>query len=88
MRVCPCGLETEVVDGDILISKFKLPTCYYIHFQMTTFEKVSYIYIYIYMYISEIIVIESDPKVPFSIASTPRCRGCRYSFPWIAPLYP
>ena len=31
---------------------------------------------------------QGDPKAPFSIASTPRCRGGRYSFPWIAPLYP
>ena len=33
-------------------------------------------------------VVEGDPKVPFSIATTPRCRGERHSFPWIAPLYP
>ena len=32
-------------------------------------------------------VVESDQKAPFSIASTPRCGGGRYSFPWIAPLY-
>ena len=32
--------------------------------------------------------VEGDLKVPFSIATTPRCRGGRYSFPWIAPLYP
>ena len=30
----------------------------------------------------------SDPKAPFSIATTPRCRGRCYSIPWIAPLYP
>ena len=34
-----------------------------------------------------VIVIEGDPKVPFSIATTPRCRGGRYTFPWITPLY-
>ena len=28
-----------------------------------------------------------DLKVPFSIATTPRCRGRRYSFSWIVPLY-
>ena len=28
-----------------------------------------------------------DQKAPFSIATTPRCKGGRYSFPWIAPLY-
>ena len=27
-------------------------------------------------------VVEGDPKAPFSIATTPRCRGGRYSFPW------
>ena len=32
-------------------------------------------------------VVEGDQKAPFSIATTPRCRGRRYSFPWIAPLY-
>ena len=34
------------------------------------------------------IVVDGDPKDFFSIANTPRCRGGRYSFPWIAPLYP
>ena len=29
-----------------------------------------------------------NQKAPFSIASTPRCRGGCYSFSWIAPLYP
>ena len=33
-------------------------------------------------------VVEGDQKAPFSIATTLRCRGGRYSFPWIAPLYP
>ena len=33
-------------------------------------------------------VVEGDLKTPFSIATTPRCREGRYSFPWIAPLYP
>ena len=26
-------------------------------------------------------MVEGDPKAPFSIATTPRCRGGRYSFP-------
>ena len=34
------------------------------------------------------IIVEGDLKVPFSIATTPRCRGGRSTFPWIAPLYP
>ena len=33
-------------------------------------------------------LVEGDPKASFSIATTPKCRGGRYSFPWIAPLYP
>ena len=33
-------------------------------------------------------VVEGNQKAPFSIATTPRCRGRYYSFPWIAPLYP
>ena len=33
-------------------------------------------------------IVEGDPKAPFSIATKPRCRGGRYSIPWIAPLYP
>ena len=32
-------------------------------------------------------VVEGDPIAPFSIATTPRCRGGYYSIPWIAPLY-
>ena len=49
-----------------------------------------YIYIYIYIYIYELLatVVEGAQKAPFSIATTPRCRGGCYSFPWIAPLYP
>ena len=33
-------------------------------------------------------IVKGNQKAPFSIATTPRCRGKRYSFPWIAPLYP
>ena len=33
------------------------------------------------------IVVEGDQKAPFSIATTLRCRGGRYSFPSIAPLH-
>ena len=32
-------------------------------------------------------LVEGDPKVPLSIATTLRCRGGHYSIPWIAPLY-
>ena len=33
-------------------------------------------------------MVKGDQKVPFSIATTPRCRGGGYSFPRIAPRYP
>ena len=33
-------------------------------------------------------LVEGDQKAPFSTATTLRCRGGRYSFPRIAPLYP
>ena len=33
-------------------------------------------------------LVEGDPKAPFSIATTPRCRGRCYSILRIAPLYP
>ena len=32
--------------------------------------------------------IQLRMKAPFSIATTPRCRGGHNSFPWIAPLHP
>ena len=35
--------------------------------------------------VSRSTVVEGYPKAPFSIANTPRCRGERYSFSWIAP---
>ena len=47
-----------------------------------------YIYIYISNKVKLVTVVESDQKAPFSMATTPRCRGGRYSFPWIASLYP
>ena len=31
-------------------------------------------------------LVEGDPKAPFSIATTPKCRGRRHSIPWIALL--
>ena len=34
------------------------------------------------------ILVEADPKAPFSIATTPNWREGHYSIPWIGPLYP
>ena len=39
-----------------------------------------------YEYISWPTIVESNPKAPSSIATTPMCSGEPYSFPWIAPL--
>ena len=49
-----------------------------------------YIYIYIYILISLIYysIVKGNPKGPFSVATTLRCWGGCYSFPWIAPLNP
>ena len=33
-------------------------------------------------------IVEGNLKAPFSMATTPRCRGWYYPFPWIAPLNP
>ena len=33
-------------------------------------------------------LVEGDSKAPFSIATTPRCRGGHYFILWIAPFYP
>ena len=33
-------------------------------------------------------LVEGDEKVPFSIATTSRCRGGCCSVLWITPLYP
>ena len=33
-------------------------------------------------------VVKGEPKAPFSIATTQRCRGGCYNILWIAPLYP
>ena len=43
----------------------------------------------LHLYVSKVklaTVVEGNPKAPFSIATTPRCRGGHYSFPWITPL--
>ena len=42
----------------------------------------------LYLFIKLATVVKGDPKAPFSIATTPKCWGGCYSFPWIAPLYP
>ena len=33
-------------------------------------------------------LVESDPKAPFSIATTRKCREGRYTIQWIPSLYP
>ena len=36
--------------------------------------------------ISSLTIFEGDPKAPFSIATTPQCKGGCHTFPLIAPL--
>ena len=58
--------------------KLKLPKCQFLR------EETKYL-----GFVSKLAtIVEGDPKAPFSIATTPRCRGGRYSIPLIAPLYP
>ena len=48
-----------------------------------------YIYIYIYTHTHRVKLatfVEGNPKVHFSIATTPRCWGGHNSFLWVAPL--
>ena len=63
------------------------------HLQFISTETYSYlqnisIVKYNFLYKLLATVVEGDQKAPFSIATTPRCREGRYSFPWITPLYP
>ena len=71
--------------------------CIYIYIYVYVSSRSLCIYIYvcvrvcIYIYIVKVklaTIVEGDPKASFSIATTPRFRGGRYSIPWIAPLYP
>ena len=40
----------------------------------------------VFSFVESATLVEGDPKAPFSIATTPRCR--RYSIPWIPLLAP
>ena len=60
----------------------------YIGFGLVLFDGISIILAYlmpnpIYIYSKLATIVEGDPKAPFSIATTPRCRGGRYSIPRI-----
>ena len=67
----------------------------YIYVIHTNTHTHTHIYMYVIptnIYIKQVkvklaTVVKGDQKAPFSIATTPRCRGGCYSFPWIAPLY-
>ena len=74
----------------------------YLRLSKCLYSSINHLYIYIYIYIDReregerekereskvklATVVEDDPRAPFSIASTPKCRAGRNSFPWIAPL--
>ena len=54
----------------------------------TVFLFVSDLKIVYYKESKLVTVVEDDQKALFSIATTPRCKGRHYSFPWIAPVHP
>ena len=74
-----------VVFVDIHIFHLYIP----IHINMHASVYAFYTYIIIFLYLCSYIVgyiklatiAEGNPKAPFSIATTPRCRGGRHSFP-------
>ena len=71
-----CFLEDSIYDIKVIRSS-PLPASLTPH-----------IYIYIYIYIKLVTIVEGDLKAPFSIATTPRCRGGPLLLPMIALLYP
>ena len=58
-----------------------------IPFNLKKFDTIAIFYLiwqFLLRYISKVkltTIVEGNPKAPFSIATTPRCRGGRYSFP-------
>ena len=39
LREHPCGVMVKALDYGIVVSEFKLKSCYYTHFRTNTFEK-------------------------------------------------
>ena len=61
--------------------------CVFIYVSLYIFTIYMCLCEYIYAY-KLATVVEGDSKAPFLIDNTPICKEGRYSFPWIAPLYP
>ena len=57
----------------------------FIHFIISSLNVFLYLFVTRDLYLSKKVklatIVEGNPKAPFSIATTPRCRGGRYSFP-------
>ena len=67
----------DVDKSELLLIPNKInPTCLKNFYKSITYE------------VLLVTIVKGDQKAPFSIATTLRCRGECYSFPWIAPLYP
>ena len=60
-----------------------------IWFQVFLSNTVNYMVLsnYFYSIVKLATLVEGDGKIPFSIATTLRCKEGRYSIPWIAPPY-
>ena len=76
------GAIDEGADGERGSEKFVLSAPF------TDDEVVSSFIFVWYLQVKLVTVVEGDPRDPFSITTTPRCREGRNSFAWIAPLYP
>ena len=68
-----------------LCVSLSLTLCFSVSLSLSTHTTI-YIYIYIYALVFFLTVAEGDPKVSFSIATTPKCKRECYAFPLIAPL--
>ena len=80
-----------------LYLRLTLPLSFFLSLSLSlSFSLPIYIYLCISLSLSlslslrlnNVKLVENDPKAPFSIATTPRFKGRRYSIPWIFLLYP
>ena len=70
-----CRHKMSIMFNEICINEEMLP-------------KYTYIYNETYKEVKLVTLVDGDLKAPFSIATRPRCRGGRYSIPWIGSTLP
>ena len=70
----------------IILNNILIKYAYYLYLYIDTHKS---FLLFIYIHEKKLAtVVKGNQKSPFSIATTPMCKGGRYSFHWIAPLYP